>query len=839
MRDDLVRRIGSVLLAEPYLSARQISARIGSEEISPRLVNSVLYSQRTVFEILGPEQPPIWAIREDATATVESWEITTPGESVDPAAGGAGAEQESGSSAHPEPSIEYSGPPLRAWQREALVNWTRNGHRSVVEAVTGSGKTAVGLWAAAHALRQRRQAVVLVPGVDLQSQWYRALREALPSARIERMGGGTADPGAGRWDILVVTVQTAAGTKRFGLGFEPGNALLIADEVHRYGANSYAKALTGDFEWRLGLTATLERSDDAVEQTLLPYFEHLVAGCNYLRAQADGILAPVKVALVGVDFSPRERARFELADDLVRRERTTLVDTYGAPEEPFGEFMAYVQQLAKDRGSAARHANKYLKNFDERRAVLAECRAKLDLMRELPAPVLGRTQSIVFTERSATAGQVAQVFSESGVPTGVLRSGLRPAEREEIMTEFRAQRLRALAAPRVLDEGVDVPDAQLGIVLAASRTRRQMIQRMGRVIRPKADGRTAVFVLTFVRGTPEDPATGAHDTFLGELTGIATETRQVVAEELAPTLRKWLSSAGPSPAAMRRSIAVPVPPPAQTPPQPQEGTSLSSDGAGDVTAPGTETAGPLFSAITVDSALPEPAGSAKPVFLPPPPRQPARPVFAEPNIRTDGAVAADTVKVPSGGAADDTARASVDADSATETSNTGAEYTQAGGSVSAEELEDAAGSAVRDGSRLPAVSISSASSSAEIKAALTGLDGVATLREIGDALGVGNMQAIRSRALAATRRHGIAGQATPDSGDMVLLGTECGGLLRDRRYALDAVIEWAVRSPDPLWEFTELVQKLGPVRIPLPRLIQILAMLRGVTVLELVRTAGR
>src|SRR5690606_38704048 len=195
------------------------------------------------------------------------------------------------------------------------------------------------------------------------------------------------------------------------------------DEVHRYGANSYAKALTDDFEWRLGLTATLERSDDAVEQTLLPYFQDLVPGCDYQRAQADGILAPVKVALVGVDFSPRERARFELADDLVRRERTTLVDTYGAPEEPFGEFMAYVQQLAKDRGSASRHANKYLKNFDERRAVLAECRAKLDLMRGLPAPVLGRTQSIVFTERSATAGQVAQVFGESGVPTGVLRSG--------------------------------------------------------------------------------------------------------------------------------------------------------------------------------------------------------------------------------------------------------------------------------------------------------------------------------------------------------------------------------------------------------------------------------
>ena len=57
-----------------------------------------------------------------------------------------------------------------------------------------------------------------------------------------------------------------------------------------------------------------------------------------------------------------------------------------------------------------------------------------------------------------------------------------------------------------------MPDADLGIIVAASRQRRQMIQRMGRVLRPKNDGRLARFAVLYVQGTSEDPALGAHGT---------------------------------------------------------------------------------------------------------------------------------------------------------------------------------------------------------------------------------------------------------------------------------------------------------------------------------------
>ena len=78
-----------------------------------------------------------------------------------------------------------------------------------------------------------------------------------------------------------------------------------------------------------------------------------------------------------------------------------------------------------------------------------------------------------------------------------------------------------LAAPRVLDEGVDVPAADLAVIIGASRSRRQMVQRMGRVLRKKADGRRARFVVVFVEDTVEDPCSGAHETFLEEVVKVA------------------------------------------------------------------------------------------------------------------------------------------------------------------------------------------------------------------------------------------------------------------------------------------------------------------------------
>ncbi|MBC2639081.1 MULTISPECIES: DEAD/DEAH box helicase [unclassified Rhodococcus (in: high G+C Gram-positive bacteria)] len=426
---------------------------------------------------------------------------------------------------------------LRAWQQEALDAWNAAGRRAVVEAVTGTGKTTLGIVAAAEALSRGLSVLVVVPGIDLLDQWYRAIRKALPGRRVGRRGAGSSDSFANS-DILVSTVQSAI-QRNAPMPTSP--ALLVADEVHRYGALTFSRLLTEEFTERLGLTATFERTDDGVEQHLLPYFEAVISGCDYDRGHRDGILAPVRVMLVAVPFSEAEQGTYSELDETAKRERGNLIHKYGCTGEPFGEFMRDVQQLSEggaDRATWA--ARNYLRAFSQRRALLAAAAGKLETVRELGGVLAQTGRSILFSETKESSRAAAEVLLEEGVLAAPYTSDLSRTDRTTLLGAFKSGAMKALIAPKVLDEGVDVPEADVGVILASSKSRRQMIQRMGRIIRPKQDGRHASFLVLFAKGSSEDPDLGAHGTFLEQLTGIASELITVDADQAADVLRDWL-----------------------------------------------------------------------------------------------------------------------------------------------------------------------------------------------------------------------------------------------------------------------------------------------------------
>ena len=158
---------------------------------------------------------------------------------------------------------------LYRWQLDALISWLRCGRRGVIEAVTGSGKTDVAIAAASDALRRGRFVLVVVPSRVLMEQWHGRLTAALPEARIGRLGDSGKDRPAS-CDVLIATRHSAAAYKPVPPGGVGG--LLIADECHGLGGGTLRRAMLPQYDERLGLTATLERSDDAVAELLLPYF---------------------------------------------------------------------------------------------------------------------------------------------------------------------------------------------------------------------------------------------------------------------------------------------------------------------------------------------------------------------------------------------------------------------------------------------------------------------------------------------------------------------------------------------------------------------------------------
>ena len=440
------------------------------------------------------------------------------------------------------PSIPTSRlPPLYAWQQRALHAWRAAGHRGVIEAVTGTGKTVVGLAAAEEELARRGQVAVIVPTRELMAQWARLLPPVLPHGATVGLLGDRSRDGLRRHDIVVAVVNSARTADLYPR--RPGG-LLIADECHRYGSEQNRLVLHDGFPRRLGLSATFARPDDAHEARLRPYFGGVRYRFGYQDARREGVIAPFDVILVMVDLAPNERAVYDEATHRMAAARAQLIARSLVPTEPVGAFLPALVALARGDDDDAATARAYLRAMQDRRHQLDAASAKLDALGQIATVAAGAggraDRTIVFTQSIEAAEDAASVLGTAGCRAAALHSGLRARDRRALMQRFRDGSLDALTAPQVLDEGIDVPEADLGVVLGASRSRRQMVQRMGRVLRRKSDARRARFVVVSALDTIEDPRTGAHEAFLDEVVPVARRMETVVlgGSDLAAALRR-------------------------------------------------------------------------------------------------------------------------------------------------------------------------------------------------------------------------------------------------------------------------------------------------------------
>ena len=437
---------------------------------------------------------------------------------------------------------------LRDWQIDAFAAWAAAGTRGVVEAVTGTGKTRLALAATRAALSRGGRVLVLVPTLDLQDQWVTQVRRFVPEARVGRLGGG-GDADLHTHHVVVATPHSAAAVP---VDLPAGAVgLLVADEAHRYGAPTWAAALKPAFAMRLALTATYERNDDGLVEVLGPYFGGVVRQYGFAEARRDGVIAPFRIAFAGTSLEDSERERYDAADEQMRRARRALLDA-GFPRAPRDLIARAADIVAEAAGTHPQHADatltaarRFLAAMRARRDVAANAAGKLDVLAALaPALTAPGTRALVFTDTVEQAEQATQVLTARGVTAEEVHGALTDRRRRIRLAQFRNGNLPIVVAPRVLDEGVDVPDADVAIVLAAFRTRRQMIQRLGRVLRRKDDGRAARLLVAYAAGTREDPDDGAHEDFLDEVVGVAEEVARLDADRAPGALAAWLQAHG-------------------------------------------------------------------------------------------------------------------------------------------------------------------------------------------------------------------------------------------------------------------------------------------------------
>lgn len=359
------------------------------------------------------------------------------------------------------------------YQSEALEAWEKNGKCGVVVLPTGAGKSYVAQLAMA---RSGRSALIVTPTLDLVAQWHLNLERAfgIPCGII---GGGT-------YDLKPITVTTYDSAyihmERIGNQF----ALLIFDEVHHLPTQTYALgAIHAIAPYRLGLTATPERESELTYDQLLGPIVYTQS----IRALAGENLALYETVQYEVDLDPDERAQYdeyrECYLNFIRENRIRV----GTPNG-WTEFLRLSSR--SPQGRVALHAHR------AQRAITQHCRAKMKLLDNLLAQHRN-DRTIIFTADNATVYKLSREYL---IPAITHQSPVR--ERRAILDGFNSGEFPVVVTSKVLNEGVDIPAANIAIVLSGSGSVREHVQRLGRILRAAAD-KTAILYELVAKNTSE------------------------------------------------------------------------------------------------------------------------------------------------------------------------------------------------------------------------------------------------------------------------------------------------------------------------------------------------
>jgi len=365
--------------------------------------------------------------------------------------------------------------PLRSYQEEAVEAWLKAGKRGIIVLPTGTGKTMIAIKIIAQV---NEPTLVVVPTLELLEQWRLELSKAL-NVNVGIVGGGSRE-------LSFVTVSTYSSAYLHAEEMGDKFKLLVFDEAHHLPSESFRQiALMSAAPYRLGLTATLER-EDGKHVDLLDLVGDVVYRKSVYEMKSEH-LADFELVRVYVELTDDERREFEklysMYKDFLERRNWKL------------RSLQDFKKLIMISG-LSREARRALIAWRDARLLILNSVSKLDILRDLLKKHQG-DRILIFTELNETVRRISRMLL---IPEITYKTG--PKERATVMELFRKGVYRAVVTSRVLEEGVDVPDANVAIVLSGTASRRSFIQRLGRILRP-APGKKAVLYEVVVKDTPE------------------------------------------------------------------------------------------------------------------------------------------------------------------------------------------------------------------------------------------------------------------------------------------------------------------------------------------------
>lgn len=381
-------------------------------------------------------------------------------------------------------------------QQKAVQAWIDNNCSLLMEMATGTGKTRTAIGCIVEKLQEKEPLLIIVatPQNTLSRQWKRDFEEL----QIPIEHSAIVDGSNSKWRkdlefilldlyekkiesaIIFTTHDTASSDKFMRVIAETKyttKILFVGDEVHAVGSAKQRDALLPLYEYRIGLSATPERMFDEEGTTLIrEYFGN--HSFEFTIADALSTINPItgkpflnkfKYYPIFVPLTDKEERRYAKASQQIAIMKSK--DDYDPAE---------LQRLYDRRADIGKNAENKIQCFG---AILDE----LD-----PEHI---SDTIVF----ASDKQIEACFKELG-KRGIKHAKITESEsaskivneegetvRQELITQFRKGYLQVLLGIKCLDEGIDIPNARIAILMASSTNPREYIQRVGRVIRQAPD----------------------------------------------------------------------------------------------------------------------------------------------------------------------------------------------------------------------------------------------------------------------------------------------------------------------------------------------------------------
>ncbi len=364
---------------------------------------------------------------------------------------------------------------LRPYQREAVKAWLDNKGKGIIALPTGAGKTIVAL-AAIEALNQ--YTLVVTYTKEQMFQWKEMIEKytTWPSEMIGLYYGEEKK----LKPITIATYQTAY---RHIHKISPLFTMIVIDEVHHLPAEKFKLIAENSFAcYRLGLSATVVR-EDGKHVELFPLMGGIVYSKTPYELASEGYLASYTIHQVYVELTSDEKKVFK-----------EYLNAYRKLAE--GRTFTEILELAKRGDERAQLA---LKAYTNAKQVVHKAKAKIDAVKAIVEKELKKGSKIlVFTQYVDQAEALGKILS-----CPVITGEVDTKTRRRILEAFKEAEKGVLVLTTVGDEGLDIPDVNVGIIVTGTGSRRQFIQRLGRLLRPKP-GKHARLYEIIVKGTPEE-----------------------------------------------------------------------------------------------------------------------------------------------------------------------------------------------------------------------------------------------------------------------------------------------------------------------------------------------